>query len=86
MNFVNVLGKSPSRSEHLNTKTATIGSFFQGTTDDFTQKDALLKQTQYKNDATQSKKLPALNLPRSFTQLHGERKCAAISILATFLT
>ena len=46
----------------------------------------LLELKQYKNDSIQSKKLPALNLPRFFTQLHGEKKSAAISKLGTFLT
>ena len=35
-------GKSPSRSEHLNGKIATISTFFQGTIANFTLKDALL--------------------------------------------
>ena len=45
-----------------------------------------LELRQYKSDSIQSKKLPALILPRFFTQLHGERKSAVISKLATFLT
>ena len=45
-----------------------------------------LELRQYKNDAIQSKKLPALNLARFFHQLHGKKKSAANSKLATVLT
>ena len=45
-----------------------------------------LELRQHKNDSIQLKKLLSLNLPRFFTHLHCEKKSAAISKLATFLT
>ena len=59
-NSAPALRKSPSRSEHLYSKTATVSPFFTRYNDDFVQKDALLEPKQFKNNLIMFEDKPQL--------------------------